>query len=259
VPLLDEYDIYEQLMTFWNETMHDDVFLIMHEGWVGAAKPRKTMEDKDRKLSEEPDLVVGSGRGATKYKVDLIPPALLVAAYFADYQGHIDELTAAAEEAVRAVEEYTEDHAVEEGLLAAAMDDDKISKALATTRLKDAKKEGSDPAEIKALQRLIDLYDVEAETKKAVKEAQTELDVAVLEEYGNLADDDVKSLVLENKWCEAVRGRIAGEVNSLTLDLVARIQQLGERYGETVGELDIELEKLEAKVATHLAEMGVRP
>ena len=25
VPLLDEYDVYEQLMTYWNETMHDDV------------------------------------------------------------------------------------------------------------------------------------------------------------------------------------------------------------------------------------------
>ena len=36
-PLLDEYDIYEQLLSYWHETMHDDVFLIMHEGWVGAA------------------------------------------------------------------------------------------------------------------------------------------------------------------------------------------------------------------------------
>ena len=189
--------------------------------------------------------------------MDLIPPAVMVAANFADYQTYIDELTTAAEEAARAVEEYTEEHAVEDGLLAAAMDDDKISKALATARLKDAKKEGSDPDEIKALQRLIELYDAEAEAKKAVKEAQTELDVAVLKEYGNLTEDDVKSLVLDDKWCAAVKSRIAGEVNSLTLDLVARIQQLGERYAETVGALDAELERLEAKVAGHLAAMGV--
>ena len=62
-------------MTYWHETMHDDVFLIMNEGWVDAAKPRKTIEDKDRKLTETPDLVIGSGRSATKYKMDLIPPA----------------------------------------------------------------------------------------------------------------------------------------------------------------------------------------
>ena len=257
VPLLDEYDVYEQLMTYWNETMHDDVFLIMHEGWVGAAKPRKTIEDKDRKLSEEPDLVVGSGRSATKYKMDLISPAVMVAAHFADYQTYIDELTAAAEEAARAVEEYTEEHAVEEGLLAAAMDDDKISKALATARLKGAKNEGSDPDEIKALQHLIELYDAEAEAKKAVKEAQAELDRAVLKEYGNLTEDDVKSLVMDDKWRATVMRRVAAEVEGLTLALVERSQQLGDRYSETVATLDTDLRKLESKVAVHLAAMGV--
>jgi type I restriction enzyme M protein len=53
---------------------------------MDAAKPRKTIEDKDRKLSETPDLVVGSGRSATKYKTDLIPPALVVARFFAEKQ-----------------------------------------------------------------------------------------------------------------------------------------------------------------------------
>jgi type I restriction enzyme M protein len=258
VALLDEYDVYEQLMTYWHSTMHDDVFLVMNDGWLDAAKPRKTIEDKDRKLSEVPDLVIGSGRSSTKYKMDLVPPVLLVGAYFADYQTHIDDLTVAAEEAARAVEDYTEEHAAEDGLLAEAMDDDKISKVLATTRLKDAKKEGSDPDEIKALKHLIEFYDAEAEAKKGVKEAQAELDLAVLKEYGNLTEDDVKSLVLDDKWCTAVKGRIAGEVNSLTLALVARIQELGERYAETTEELTIELAKLETKVAGHLADMGVK-
>ena len=47
------------------------------------------------------------------------------------------------------------------------------------------------------------------------------------------------------------------EVNSLTLALVVRIEELGERYAETVGALDAELERLEATVAGHLADMGV--
>ena len=259
IPLLDEYDVYEQLMTYWHDiTMHDDVFMIMNDGWLGAAKPRKTIEDKDRKLSETPDLVVGSGRSATKYKMDLIPSSVMVATYFSEYQTYIDELTAAAEEATRAVEEYTEEHAVEDGLLADAMDDDKISKALATARLKEAKNEGADPDEIKALKHLIKLYDAETEAKKAVKEAQAELDQTVLKEYGNLTEDDVKSLVLDDKWHETVKSRIAGEVNSLTLDLVARIQQLGERYAETVGALDDELESLKAKVAGTWPTWGVK-
>jgi type I restriction enzyme M protein len=55
VPLLDEYDIYEQLMTYWHDTMHDDAYLIMADGWLGAARPRETIEDKERKLTETPD------------------------------------------------------------------------------------------------------------------------------------------------------------------------------------------------------------
>ncbi|MFZ4188907.1 type I restriction-modification system subunit M [Streptomyces pseudogriseolus] len=257
VPLLDEYDVYEQLMTYWHSVMHDDVFLIMHEGWMDAAKPRKAIESKDRKLSETPDLVIGSGRNATKYRMDLIPPSLIVARYFAEEQAKVDELTAAAEEASRTVEEYVEEHTVEDGLLIDAMDDDKINKALTTARLKVARSEGSDPEEIKALQHLIKLYNDEAATKKAVKEAQAALDLAVLEKYGELSEADVKKLVLDDKWRAAIVGRIGSEVNALTMALVARIQVLGDRYVETLGALDALMKVLESKVSQHLADMGV--
>lgn len=256
VPLLDEYDVYEQLMTYWHETMHDDVFLVMNEGWLGAAKPRLTIEDKDRKLTETPDLVVGSGRSATKYKMDLTPPALIVARYFADDQAKLDELTAEAEEASRAVEEYVEEHAVEEGLLADAMDDDKISKALAAARLRTIKRNG-DPDEIKALQHLIDLYEAEASTKKVIKEAQAKLDLATLKKYGDLTSDDVQHIVLTDKWSATIAHRVTGEVEGLTLALVGRISELGNRYAATVADLDSHLSSVEAALLTHLKLMGV--
>ncbi|GAB3138488.1 type I restriction-modification system subunit M [Micromonospora sonneratiae] len=256
-PLLDEYDVYEQLMTYWHGDMHDDVFLIMNDGWLDGAKPRKTIEDKDRKLTETPDLIVGSGRRAIKYKMDLISPALVVARYFADEQTEVDTLNAAAEEAGRAVEEYIEEHAVEDGLLAEAMDDGKISKVLASTRLTVARHEGADSEEIKALQHLIKLYNDEAIAKKAAKEAQAALDLATVKKYGDLTLPEIKQLVLDDKWHATVADRIARVGSSLTLVLVARIQELGERYAETVSALDAKLERLEAKVATHLASMGV--
>ncbi|WP_280849315.1 type I restriction-modification system subunit M [Streptomyces sp. SAI-041] len=256
-PLLDEYDVYEQLMTYWHGVMHDDVFLVMNEGWCEAAKPRKAIEDKERKLSETPDLVVGSGRSATKYKMDLIPPALVVARYFADEQAEVDALHAAAEEASRAVEEYIEEHAVEDGLLAEAMDDGKISKALATTRLKVARHEGADAEEIKALQHLNKLYNEESVAKKIAKEAQATLDLATLKKYGDLTEPEIKQLVLDDKWHTTVTSYVASEAESLTLALVSRIKELGKRYAQTVDALDAELLKLEAEVASHLADMGV--
>ena len=43
IPLLDEYDVYEQLLSYWHETMHDDVFMVMREGWEqGRQAPRRS-------------------------------------------------------------------------------------------------------------------------------------------------------------------------------------------------------------------------
>ena len=33
VTLVEGYDVYEQLLTYWNETMQDDVYLISADGW----------------------------------------------------------------------------------------------------------------------------------------------------------------------------------------------------------------------------------
>ena len=256
-PLLDEYSVYEQLMSYWHSVMHDDVFLLMNEGWLNAAMPRKTIEDKDRKISESPDLTVGTGRTATKYKMDLIPPALIVARYFSEDQKTIDELILKAEEASGQVEEFTEEHCVEDGLLAEAMDDGKITKSLATSRLKDAKREATDMEEIAALTHLVSLYDTEAAIKKSVKNALAELDMKVLNQYTKLTEHEVQALVIDDKWHATIMAAISHEITKLTHNLVSRIQELGERYDETATDLEDEVERLSTRVSGHLAEMGI--
>ena len=258
VALLDEYDAYERLMTYWHTVMHDDVFLVMHDGWVEAARPRLAVEDKGRKLSEDPDMALGSGRKAVKYKMDLVPPDLVVARYFADEQARVDGLTAKAGAATQAIEEFVEEHGGEEGALADAVEDGKTSKALAATRLREARQEGEvDPEEIAKLEQLIQLYGDETAARKAAKEAQAKLDKEALNKYGDLTEGEVQALVLSEKWGATIRERIADEADSLTLSLVARIRQLGERYAETVSDLDGELRRASAAVEQHLVEMGL--
>ena len=57
--LLDPYDVYQHLMDYWAETMQDDVYMIVSDGWREAAKPRLIIEDKDKKTKEKPDFTVG--------------------------------------------------------------------------------------------------------------------------------------------------------------------------------------------------------
>lgn len=262
MPLLDAYDVYQQLMSYWNETMHDDVYLLMAElgsggSWVSAAKPRPTIEDKERKLTEDADLEIGGGRTKKKYKMDLVPPSLVVSRYFASEQANVDRLQVAADEAARAIEEYVEENAVEDGLLAGAMDDDKISKVLAAKRLREIKSTG-DKDEIAALNQLIKLYNADAAAKKAAKDAKSALDEQTFRRYGTLTDNDVQELVLDVKWRATLLKRIDTEVIALTFVLVARVRSLGERYATTVAGLGDEIAQLEARVAAHLVAMGVR-
>ena len=109
--LLDRYDVYQKLMDYWDEVMQDDVYLIASDGWVTAAKPREVIQSKQ--VKETPDLVIKK----KKYKMDLIPPTLIVARYFADEQTVIEMLAAKQATTVSALEEYIEEHTGEDGLL----------------------------------------------------------------------------------------------------------------------------------------------
>ena len=258
VALLDEYDVYEQLMTYWHSALHDDVFLVMHDGWIEAAKPRLAIEDKDRKLSEDPDLTIGSGRKARKYKMDLIPPNLIAARYFAEEQAEVDDLTLKAEATARAVEEYVEEHGSgDEAPLADAVDDKgKLPQKAAKVGLEEAKAV-EDGEAVECFREAVDLLKAEAAAKKAAKEAQASLDKDTLTKYGDRTEDDIKALVLDDKWAATIRSRVLDEVDAVTLEFVVRIQQFGSRYAETASALNAQLVESDAKVAAHLADMGV--
>lgn len=256
-PLIDEYGVYEQLMEYWNSVMHDDVALIMSMGWDDAAKPRQTIINKARGLAETPDLVIGSGRKATRWKTDLIPPALIVDRYFPEEKARVDRLDADAEAASQAVEEFIEENSGEDGPLADAMEDDRITKALATKRLKVAKIEDRHSDEVKALSQLIKLYGKETVAKSEAKEAHAELDQTVLDQYGKLTTADIQSLVIDDKWGRRMTAGVNAELSALIQKLVERLSVLAERYEETAGDLEAEVEHLRAKVAGHLTAMGI--
>ena len=158
-PLLDAYDVYQRLMDYWAETMQDDAYLIVSGGWRAAAKPRLIVEDKAKKTKEKPDFALGK----MKYKAELIPPALVIARYFAAEQAAIEKLEAEVAAITQEMEEMAEEHGGEGGLLEDAKSDkDKLTKASATTRLKAIKGDADAADERKALNDYLALAEKEA-------------------------------------------------------------------------------------------------
>ena len=254
LPLLDPYDVYQRLMDYWDETMQDDVYLIAADGWIEAIKPRGIIEDKGKKIKETPDLTIKR----KKYKMDLVPPALIVTRYFADEQAEVEKLQAAREAVTRKLEEFVEAHTAEGGLLEdAANDKGKVTKGNVTQRLKAIKNEPGSDDERDALKHCRTLIETETEAAKAVKEAQSALDQKVLARYAMLTEAQIKTLAVEDKWFASIRVSIEGEVQRLTQQLAGRVKELEKRYTRTAAELEREVEEYSEKVDWHLKKMGM--
>ena len=259
LPLLDRYDVYQRLMDYWDEVMQDDVYLVAAAGWVEAAKPRGIIEDKERKIRETADLTIKR----KKYKMDLIPPALIVARWFAAEQAAIERLQEDHETAARELEEFVEEHSSsvggEEGLLAEVVNErGKVTGAAVKHRVKTIRGEAERDEERDILKRCLALIEAESRAGKAVKQAQAALDRAVLAQYTTLSEAEIKTLVVEDKWSASIRTAIDHEVQRLTQQLAGRVQELEERYARPLAALEQEVEAFSAKVEGHLKRMGMR-
>lgn len=262
-PLLDEYGVYERLMSYWNRSMHDDVTLIVGGGWIEASQPRPARitgyDNKDKPKFEDAHLIFGTGAKAERWVMDLIPPEYIVRRYFATEQEKLDVLVAAQATATQVLDEYVEEHLTEGGLLWDAADDEgKLSAALAKARLKLARAEGAEKDEVDALLAVIKHYADEAAAKKAVKAAASELNRKALSQYAVLSANDVQDLVIDDKWGATIVGAIEDEVLMLIQRLVNRLRELSSRYESTLEDLDNEVQELSVRVAAHLAAMGVK-
>ena len=261
LPLLDPYDVYQKLMDYWDDVMQDDVYLIVADGWVDAAKPREPNQDK--KVKETPDLTINR----KKYKMDLIPPALIVARYFPEEQAEIDARQTELDTATQALDEYIEEHTAEDGLLTdATTDAGSVTKSSVNERLKALKPDlltsndtqDSDD-ERDALEHCQSLINAKAKADKAVKEAQLALDEQVLARYATLTEKEIKQLVIDDKWFGTIQDEIMGEVQRLTQNLTERVKELEERYAQPLPSLMQDVQEFSMKVNKHLLNMGVKP
>jgi type I restriction enzyme M protein len=255
-PLLDAYDVYQHLMDYWAETMQDDCYLIAADGWREAAQPRLIVEDKNKKTKTKPDFVLGK----KKYQAELIPPALIVRRWFSEEQDAIEKLEADVATLEQQIEEIAEEQGGEEGLLAeAANEKGKITKAGVLARLKELKRETSDEdanEEREALEGYLALVEQQVNVQKQLLDAQVKLTQQIAAEYPKLTDDEIKSLVVDDKWIAALANAVHGELDRVSQTLTGRIRQLAQRYGTPLPQLEDEADALGNRVGGHLKKMG---
>jgi len=220
--------------------MQDDFYIIALDGWKAETS---RVIDVDKKGKEK-------DKG---WVCDLIPKAYIVARYFADAQAVIDDLTTQIEGLSAELSELEEEQGGDEGIFA---EFDKVNKAAVMARLKEIKGEADSAEDVSILRQWLILSTDITDLKKQFKLAEAALDLNAYNKYPELGVSEIKMLVVEDKWLNALEIAIHGETNRISQGLTQRVKELAERYESPMPTLTGEVAELEAKVNQHLNKMG---
>src|SRR5258708_750351 len=177
--LVGKYDVYQHLMTYWNDTMQDDCYLIAANGWQAEL------------------YNVNKGKKEVVLDSDLVPKTLVIDRYFKAPKEAIEHLNIKKETLSIELDELTEEYSADEGYFSLL---DKVSKATVLKRLKEITVNKKAVDEIRALEAWLKLLDAQITLKKDINAAVFELDKRVIERYKSLTEEEVKTLVVDDKW-----------------------------------------------------------
>lgn len=260
--LVDAYDLYQHLMDYWAETMQDDCYLITDAGWKAGAQPREIhqVKNKDKKLvwPETHDYK----KGKRRFKSDLIPAVFLIARYFADERDAIEALEAQLATIEQNLSEMLEEYSGEDGLFTEVIegegDKQKITAKAVKARLKEISKDPDYADERKALEDYTKLLDQQIAAKAKLRTAQEDLEAKLDAKYPKLGEDEIKTLVVDDKWLATIAIAVQGELDRVSQTLTGRIRQLAERYATSLPQLIDDVALLSARVEEHLKRMEAK-
>lgn len=243
--LVDNYALYQHLMNYWDETMKDDIYLIVEDGW--EAKVKRVIE----KNSKGKEIDKG-------WVCDLIPKKLVINKHLTKEELALQIKQTELELIQIEIAELEEEHINEEGLLSdATNDNNKITKATATKRLKEIQNDKTEKEAVALLEKVLVLFEKETKTKKEIKFLEDQLDQLTLQQFGKLTPDEVKALVIDDKWLTTIKANIQTEIDAISQRLTGRVKELAERYATTLVNLNQSTQTQEEKVLQHLQKMGL--
>jgi len=132
---------------------------------------------------------------------------------------------------------------------------------LAEIESKYRKRRKADPipealVDLHACAQYLELLDKQSALKAKVKEADAALDKLAHDKYPTLSVNEIKTLVVDDKWLPALAARVQREVDRVSQTLMGRIRLLAERYATPLPRLAARVAELSGRVDQHLKTMG---
>lgn len=250
-------------MDYWADILQDDIYVISQDGWEAGKNLQEATADSKETVNlsivfevNETDKKgkIKTKRITKKYYAELIAPDLIATRYFPEQAAHVQNCKNALDIATQNLGSYLEEHSDENGLLANAIDD---KGKITSKSLKAEQKINTDSEEKIAIADALKLFEAESQAKSALKSAQESLDSAVFKQYRKLTEDEIKTLLVEDKWLATLQASLMNEMERVVQTFVSRLQELEQRYHQTLTTLTDEVQAASEKVNAHLKALGL--
>ena len=240
--LIDKYDVYQKLMTYWEDTMQDDAYLISVSGWDVSLVDIKDKKEKVKGWDSE-----------------LIPKDIVISKYFSKQRDELEsfqtELDSISEEKQSMDEEQSES---EGDLFSEVRGAKSIPKNNIKKRIKEIKNDPDFSDELELLTKYLKLLEKETEVKAKSKTATEKFEKGLLAKYKSLKESEIKEMVIHDKWLASIYGSINEELETISQSLAGRIKDLTERYETPLPNLSNDVKELSGTVNQHLEKMGFK-
>ena len=239
IKLIDNYDVYQDFMDYWNETMQDDLYIISTGGWKASIETIKNKKGK-----------------AVDWECPLLPKQIVIDLYFKDLKENIEKFERDVEDLASKKSDLDEETTEDDDPFSEVRSQQGISKTAVVKRMREIKNKLEFVEEYKALKEYMDLLTRETSIKGEMKKLQDDLDAKLREKYRVLTTVEIKKAVIETKWFSHIEGSLQVKVDEAFSRLSERIYELEERYATPLPEITSKVEKLTANVEDHLKELG---
>ena len=243
MPLIDKYDAYEKLDTQW-QYMQTDIEILQTEGFDAAKQvdPNLVIKKKSGK-----EVEVQEGWLGHVFPFDLVQKELLADEVnsISNKENRLNDISAEIEELF---EELPEEEK-EKDFVNDAKD------AFVNAKVKKAQKDETlDLAVRDILKQVVGLQNEEKSLKSDVKSAVDNLQNKTKVQIEQLSNAQVYML-LEKKWITPFIEQMQSLTQELVNELVQKIEQLSQKYDETLSDIDNEIKEAESTLASMLQDL----
>lgn len=157
--LLDEFDVYDCLLNYWNAKLQDDVYIIKASGYEAGREIEYEYAKKKAKDENGETITVDDKSKVKSFDGAIIPREIIERVYFAEECAAIAAVEEESGRTESELDEMREEESSEDGLLREALSEsgDSIPKANLTKRIKELDSKKSSP-EADVLTQAVELF-----------------------------------------------------------------------------------------------------